>query len=269
MKSLGFVAAREGRAYTAKEKRIREARFEARSSLPASAACVVANGVRETLSSLLGGPVAVRLLEPSVPGPEVWRVILQDARLYRVRGKVADAAVILRPSDAVALAATLFGESHAGIAAQRTLSPIECDVLDRMVGAIAANLAAVCGAREGNCTERVASIRGFVTYFELLVEPAGAGIGIALSRDPSPEAGAPLDVAHLAGVKLTALASLDAGSIEVAGIARLAVGAIVPLAPADLHRCTLVVHGHRFARGSCGVRNDRYAFHVDAIHEAI
>ncbi len=210
----------------------------------------------------------MRLLEPSIPAPPAWRAILRDARLYRIRGSVADAAVVLRPADAVALAAALFGESHAG-AGERPLSPFECDVLDRMVHAIAANLTAVCGPRDGRPLERVAELDGFITYFELFVEePAAARIGIALSRDPSAEARGSLDVEHLAGVRLTTRASLDLGNIEAAAVARLVVGGLVPVDPAELHRCSLSAHGRRLAHGRCGVRNGRFAFYVDA-REAI
>jgi hypothetical protein len=269
VKSLVFAAVPERNGDSTGGKRVRRARFEARSSLPISAACVVANGVRETLTSLLGATVVMRLFEPSIPTPDAWSVILQSARLYRLRGSVADAAVVLRASDAIALAAALFGETHSDTAA-RALSPIECDVLDRMVNAIAANLGAVCGKREGICVERVAAVAGFVTYFELLVEePVTARIGIALSRDPTPEPGASLDLGHLAGIRLEANASLDLGMVEAAIVSRVAVGTILPIAVAPLGRCTLTTYRHRLARGSCGVRNGQLAFSVDALHHAM
>lgn len=244
---------------------VRQARFEARSSLPISAACVVANGIREALSSLLGASVTVRLFEPTIPGPHAWPALLRDARLYRVRGNVADAAVVLRACDAVTLAAALFGEAPATDVVERALSPMECDVLDRMINAIAANLGAVCGAREGFPVERVCALDGFVTYFELLIEePIASRIGIALSREPSPEARGCLEPRHLAAVRLTAVASLDLGRIEAVGVARLAVGSTIPVDPAELHRCRLTAHGRRLAGGSCGVRHGRYAFYADA-----
>jgi flagellar motor switch protein FliM len=259
---LGFtphcddVPAAEGR------KRIRRAKFEPRSALPISAACVVANGVRETLSALLAVPVKVRLFEPSIPSPPAWSAILREARLYRVRGNVADAAVLLRAADALALAAVLFGES--GASAPRPLSPIECDVIDRLVNAIAANLGAVCGARDGYPVERVTAIAGFVTYFEVLVEePIAARIGVALSRDPSAEPRGCVEIGHLTRVRLTAAASIDLGTAPAAEVARLAAGAMVPLSTAQLQRCTLTAQGKRLARGSCGVRNGRYALTVE------
>lgn len=265
MRWLSFSDAFEDRTVTTGAKRLRQVRFEARSSLPIGAACVVANGVRETLGSLLGEAVALRLLAPSIPTPQAWPILLREALLYRLRGNVTDAAVVLRTPDAVALAAALFGESRvAGL--DRALSPIECDLLDRAVNAVAGNLAVVCGTPEGRFVERVAEIRGFVTYFELSIEePVVSRIGIALSRDPLPEARGAFEAGHLAAVKVAAVVSLELGKTEAAAVARLAGGAIVPIDPSELHRCTMSVAGRSVARGTCGIRNGRFAFSVNAM----
>jgi hypothetical protein len=242
-------------------------RFEPRSSLPTTAACVVANGVRETLSSLLGAPASMFLCEPTIPRPHAWLAIVRDALLYRVRGGVADAALVLRAVDAGAIAAAAFGESG-GDLRSRALSPIERDVIDRTANAIAANLTAICGAREGHCVERVASIGGFVTYFELLLEePVSARIGVALSRDPSPEPRGRVDLGHLAPVRISAIGAIDLGTVDARMAASLAPGAVVPLRRTDMQRCSLTAFGRRLARGHCGVRNGRYALTVDAIRE--
>lgn len=265
MKCLGFDALPDSGFGTSGDKRVRAAKFHARSGLPISAGCVVANGVRETLSSLLGAPVGMRLLEPCIPSPQSWHTLLRDARIYRVRGAVADAAVVLRAGDASALAAMLFGEAQIAQPQERRLSPLECDVLDRLVNAFAANLGAVCGARESHSTERVGAITGFATYFELLVtDPLAARIGIALSRDPSPECGAALDIARLSGIRVTVSASLDLGNTSVAAVARLAPGDVLDVSLADLRRCALLAGARGILRGVCGVRNGRYAVAVDA-----
>lgn len=262
MKSLSFVDT-EIRNGAARSKAVRAARFEARSCLPVSAACVVANGVRETLSSILGAPVAMRLFEPSIPSPQAWPVILENARLYRMRGSVADAAIVLRRIDAGTLAAALFGEPHSG--APRELSPLESDVIDRMIVTIAANLSVVCGKRDGAVVERVGAIAGFVTYFELSIEqPVSAGIGVALSRDPIPERGASLDVANLAAIHLRARAMLDLGTVEAAALARIAVGTTLPLTDSAFDHGVIAVDRRRIAGGGCGVRNGQYAIAVDA-----
>ncbi len=259
MKSLSFDAAPQPG-----DGRVRAARFQARSALPVSAACVVANGVRETLTTLLGASIGMRLFEPCIPSPQAWETLLQDARLYRVRGAIADAAVVLRAPDAVALAVTLFGEAQNAPLLERALSPLECDVLDRMVNAVAANFGSVCGARESHSAERVTGIAGFTTYFELLVtDPVAARIGIALSRDPSPDVGATLDAAVLSGVTVTTRASIDLGRSDLAAVVRLKPGSVITFAQMPFHRCVLLAENRGIARGACGVRNGRYAVAVD------
>ncbi|HLY03945.1 MAG TPA: hypothetical protein VKR56_15780 [Candidatus Cybelea sp.] len=248
-------------------RRIRKPVFGPRSALPSSAACVVANGVRETLTSILSSPVEMRLFEPSIPAPPAWPAIVKGAVLYRVRGSIADAAIVLRSADALSLVAALFGEGL--VHRERELSPIERDVLDRTVNAIAAHLGSVCGTRESRCVERVGAIEGYATYFELLVEePVAARIGIALSRDPSPEPRGCIEVGHLAAVSLTARVTLDLGRIPSGEVAGLRAGSTLTFRPHDLQRCALWVHGRSLARGACGVRSGRYSLHVEAVGEA-
>ena len=146
---------------------------------------------------------------------------------------------------------------------ERGLSPIERDVLERLVGAIATNFGTVCGARDGNAIERVRTIDGFVTYFELLVEqPVSARIGIALSRDPSPDRRGSLEVGHLGAVELPVTVTLELGNAKAAEVARLAVGSTLAIDAASLARARLSAHGRQIARGGGGVRNARYAFYV-------
>jgi flagellar motor switch protein FliM len=258
VKSLVF-----GHSVRESHKRVQNARFEERSSLPTGAVCVVASGVRETLSALLRTPVALSLLEPTIPPAPAWSAIVQGAQIYRFRARKADAAIVLRPPDAAALAAAVFGEPQPSGRANRPLSPIEREVIDRVVRAIARSLAAVCGAREGDEIENVGQIEGFVTYFELQLEaPVAARIGIALSSDPSPEPGGQLTLEDLSQVHLAPVASLDLGTVEAETIACLSLGALLPVVALNFHRVTLQLHGRTLARGVCGVRNGRYALTV-------
>lgn len=247
-------------------RRVRRATFGPRSSVPVSAACVVANGVRETLGSLFGSPVVLRLCEPVVPAASAWPAILERAVLYRVRGSLADAIVVLRSPDAAALAAGVFGEPRSAVANDRVLSPLERRIVDRAASAIAAHLASVAGAREGHAVEHLTAAPALVTYFELLIEePVDARIGIALSRDPLPEPRGALDVAHLAGVRLALEASIELGAIETRAVARLAPGAFLPMPARDPLRCRLRLHGRTIANGTCGVRNGRYAVALETV----
>jgi hypothetical protein len=247
-------------------KCVRAIRFGPRSSLPASAACVVANGVRETLTSVFGMPVSMRICEPMIPPPGAWPIIVHDAILYRVRGSVADAVLVLRAVDAVAIASAIFGESAGAISAARELSRIERDVIDRTASAIAANLGAVCGAREAHYAERVGTIEGYVTYFELLLEePVTASIGVALSRDPAPEPRICFELGHLAGVRIVAIGSVELGRVQASAVAGLAPGSMLPVHRSLLNRCALSAAGRPLARGRCGVRNGRFALQVDEL----
>ena len=266
MKYLAFGAATAAGPPCDPRKRIRRAAFQERSSLPTSAACVVANGVRETLAGLIGGPVTLRLLEPVVPSPAAWTAIVTEATVYRVRGNVADAAIVWRAADACALAAAIFGESQESVA--RNLSPLECQVIERVTTSIASNLGAVCGTREGLGPERVAEIAGFVTYFELLLEaPVAARIGIALSREPSSEPRGSFDVSHLAGVGIAGKLVLDLGTMPATAVSGIRAGAVLPFASSVFGRCTLALHGRRVARGSGGISGNSYALAVEAVGE--
>ncbi len=246
-----------------KARRIRAARFEERSSLPASAACVVGNGVRETLTSLLGAAVGVRVLEPAIPSPPAWVAIAREALLYRTRGSVADAAIVLRPRDAAALAAAAFGENRAATDAPRDLSPFEREAVDRAAAAIGTTLQAVCGARERESLELVSTIAGFATYFEILLEPPiDARIGIALSRDPAPEPRGRLALEDLAGILLEPVVTLDVARIRANALATLTPGTIFPLTRAGALHGRLTIGGRQLARGTCGMRDGRYAFAI-------
>lgn len=246
---------------------VRKAIFTPRSALPASAACVVANAIRETLASLFGAPTEIRVFEAAIPTASSWAAITRESLLYRVRGNMADAAIVVRSSDALALVAGLFGEPSCAQSA-RLLSPVELDVLMRTVTAIAVHLGSVCGSREGQAVERVESIEGFSTYFELaLEEPVRARIGIALSRDPSPEPSARVELRHLAAIPLTARARLDLGKLSSRTVAQFRPGALVALRAGQLQRCTLSVGGRVVARGSCGISNGHCALRIEALRE--
>jgi hypothetical protein len=245
--------------------RVRTAWFEERSSLPIAAACLVASGIRETLRSILSLPVTVRLLEPVIPSPEAWSAIARGATMYRFRGSVADAAIVVRASDAAALAAAAFGERPAPAPTDRQLSPIERDVLDRTIAALAGTLNVVCGARERDSVDRVATIGGFVTYFELVLEQSiEARLGIALSRDPESEPRGHLGNDDLADIPLVPAVHVDLVSIDAGALANLSIGTFLPVSRASGFRGHLQIAGQTLARGVCGVLGGRYALAVEA-----
>lgn len=258
MMSLAFSAP----ARPANGRSIREACFKPRSTLTVSAACVVANGIRETLAAVLCAPVTLRLLEPLVPDRAGWDAICGGALLFRTRGSAAEAAFVLRPADASALAFAAFGEPPVE---PRALSPVENEVLLRAVRMLCPALAPVCGPGLSPL-ERILDISGYATYFELLVErPVPVRLGVALSRDPPCLQGAAtLRLADLLDVEIELTAELAGGYLPAAAFLDLRVGADVPMMTRIGEAGLLKVDGLVLARGECGSLRERSALFVSA-----
>lgn len=252
----------ETRAQTVGARLIRRARWRSRSELPVSAACVIANAVRESLAAAIAMPVSLRLLAPVLPSREAWKTIGEGALLYRARGSLADAAFVIRMDDARALAAAAFGEAamHA-----RDLSRVERELLDRLARSLGGALAHACG-RDVAPPERILDISGYTTYFELLLErPVRARLGVALSREPAlPPAGATLRPADLLGVELEVRVQLGKGALPAGAFLDLRPGTIVPMMTKIGEPGVLLTDGTRLARGECGSRGQRSAFAVCA-----
>src|ERR1700733_14559313 len=93
--------------------RIRQARFVRRPGLPVDAACVVANGVREALRTLLGESCAVTIGEPGALDAAAWRSLANDALLFATPGRATDVVFVLGARDARRLVQAAFGEEVA------------------------------------------------------------------------------------------------------------------------------------------------------------
>lgn len=250
MNVLGF--ARHGEVVDG--RRVRRPLFEPRSSLPVSAACVVANGVRETLSALLATASSVRLLEPVIPCEQAWAAIGADAQLYGMRGPLGDAALILRTRDALALAAAAFGEPPGD---GRELSALERDVVSRALAALGACLSSVCG-RDAAPFERVPDVRRYVTYFEVLVErPVQLRLGVALSRDPVVRGSGRLGLDDLMDVEIELAVEFARGAIDAAEFLDVHSGVNVPLQTRIGEPALLTASGRILAQGECGTLGER------------
>ena len=244
-------------------RHIRNARFSERSLLPSSAACLVAGGVREALSALVGTSVQVRVTEPMLPSPQAWLAIAHDATIYRVPGRVADAAILVRSGDALALAGSAFGEPAGD---PRPLSSIERTVLERAMAALAAHVATLCGTRDGAAAlQPVRELVGFSTYFELLVEgPSSYRIAVALSRDPQPPPGARLRIEDLGEVEVEVAVAMHVAPIGPRDLLELEPGAFLPMMkPAAPFDADAHLAGWPLAYGEGGVSGARYALVLD------
>jgi hypothetical protein len=243
-------------------RRVRSLTFDDRSMLPVSAACVVASGVREALSALLGETVTLKLYEPAIPNAAAWNAIVRDAIVYRMRGAIVDAAVIVRPEDAAGLAAAAFGERDVRHTA---LSALERTVLERIVRAIAAQCSPICGTAAELAVDLQPDARTLRTFFELQVErPLRARIGIALSRDPLPESQPGLGIDDLLELDVELSVRVDVGIHAAGQIAALEPGSILPI-PERALRGTALLAGRPLAVGECGVHGQHFALAIDRI----
>ncbi len=242
---------------------VRSKAFRRRSGLPLGAACVVANGVREQLSQLLATELDVELIEPAIPGAEERRILVAGATIVRVRGRVCDGFVIVRPSDARRLVALAFDESER--LERDPLSDIERTTLERIIAALVPLCNSLCGTlgasvRENN--ERAAC--DMQTYFEVrTAPPARVAIGFALACDPAEEIGERLGLDALRDVELDGIVDFGAGRVSIPAFSRLAIGTTLALdsplaAPGSLRFGDIV-----FARGTCGVASGRSAIVLD------
>lgn len=242
---------------------VRRQAFRRRSGLPLGAACVVANGVREQLSQLLAADLDVELIEPSIPGAEERRILVAGATIVRVRGRVCDGFVIVRPADARRLVALAFDESER--LERDPLSDIERTTLERIVAALVPLCNSLCGTlglsvRENN--ERAAC--DMETYFEVRTSaPVRVAVGFALACDPVEEVGERLCLDALRDVELDGIVDFGAGRVSIPAFSRLAVGTTLaldsPLAAPGRLRFGDVV----FARGTCGIAGGRSAIVLD------
>ena len=239
-------------------RRVRPSLFERRSSLPVSAACVVANGVRESLGAAFGSPVPVRLLEPVLPDPAAWQHILGGARIFAVRGTLAEAALIFRPTDALTLACGVFGERPPQA---RPLSAIENQVLARIAGTLAGCLSTVCGPLQE--VRPMSQPPAFLTFFELIIDRSpGARIGIAMASEPGPQRVGNLRIADLLDVEIEVTVECARGVIEAGALLALQPNTIVPMNTKVGASGSLKVGGRVVARGECGALSETHAFVV-------
>jgi len=256
MKTLGFAR----RSCVVNRLRVRPSFFRSRSMLPVSAACLVANSARQTLSDLFGSVVSLKLLEPVVPDGAGWNSIGADALVFAVRGAHSDAAIVLRPHDALALACAALGERTES---PRGLSTIETELAARIASALCGSLSAVCGVRDPRQIDRRKTLEGYLTYFELIVEePVSARIGIALSREPQSQSAPGLSISDLHEIDVRLGVEIAQGLLPATALCSLRPGDVFKLDSALGEAARLWAGGAVVARGQCGNLGARRAFAI-------
>jgi hypothetical protein len=250
--------------------RVRRLRFVPRSSIPLAAACVVANGIRETLRELLGEPCEMVLGEPAALDGAAWGLLARDALLYLTHGRQTDVVLVLPRTDARRLVLRAFGEGEA--LPDAACSALELHALERIAARCSAACDPLCAERRGGSRAvQPHDVPACSAYVDLRVSaPLRLTLGVAIVRDlPDPGPSGALAPAALEPVALEARAVFAEGTIDAAAFVALRPGDVVKLetkvgAPASLN-----VAARPLATGVPGLVGARSAFLVRDVAGAL
>jgi flagellar motor switch protein FliM len=236
---------------------VRAISFAARSSLPLSAACLVANGVREAVSRLLATDVDVDVTEPAMPSSEHRRRLVADATIVRVRGRLSDGFLVVRPSDARRLVALAFGEDERP--GDDPLSAIERATLERILYALVPLCNTLCGTLGPAALETSdRATSDIATYFEVrTIASVPIAIGFAIGSDPAEPLSERITLDDLAEVEIEGRVEFARGTLSVPAFSRLAPGTTVALDTPLSAPGVLRFGDVAFARGVCGASEGR------------
>ena len=245
---------------------VRQARFVPRPTLPVDAACVVANGVREGLRTLLGEVCTVTIGEPVALDAAAWRSLVHDALLFATPGRATDVVFVLAARDARRLVAAAFGEQPG--AEEGAWSTLEAGAIERIVARCANAIEALCVERRGpTSTVEAARVPRAVAYFDVRVAaPVALTLGVGIGRDlPETPPLATLSPATLGEVSVDVRVVLGRAALPVPRLLELRVGSVVTLGTKVEGEGELNVAGQRIAFGTCGLRQGRTAFEVRSV----
>jgi flagellar motor switch/type III secretory pathway protein FliN len=246
--------------------RVRATRFVPRAGLPVDAACVVANGIREGLRTLLGEACAVTIGEPVAIDAPAWRSLVHDALLFATPGRATDVVFILAARDARRLVAAAFGEESGSD--RGSWSALEAGAVERIVARCANACEALCVERRGPTTMVAATaVPRSVAYFDVrIASPVELTVGVGIVRElPETPPPATLSRSALGAIPVQVRAVLGRGSIPLPRLLELRPGMLVPLGTKVEGEGELNVAGQRIGLGTCGLRDGRAAFEVRSI----
>jgi flagellar motor switch/type III secretory pathway protein FliN len=248
--------------------RVRRLRFAPRASIPVEAACVVANGIRETLRELFGETCELVLGEPTALGATAWSLLAGDALLFLTRGRQTDIVLVLPQRDARRLVLRAFGEGEAPGAAplpDAACSALELHALERIAERCAAAFDPLCAERRTRSRAVGAhDVPACAAYFDVRVHaPVALTLGIGIVRDlPDPGPSGALSARALEPVTVEARAVFAEGTMDAAAFVALRPGDVVELGTKVGAPACLNLGGRRLATGVPGVVASRTAFLV-------
>ena len=246
---------------------VRRARFISRASIPLGAACLVANGIRETLRELFGERCEVTLGEPVAIGPEAWATLKGDAYCFLTCGRQTDVVMVVPASHAGLLVQRAFGESEA--LAAHALSALEMHALERIAARCATTFDPLYAERHGS-SQRIAAndVPQCSAFFDLRVgAPVAIEIGIGIVRNlPDPGPAQPFPATLLSGVPIELRAEFAAGTIDARTLLHLAPGDVVHLSTQVGAPSSLKIADTYIATGTGGIAGGRYSFEIQAMN---
>jgi flagellar motor switch/type III secretory pathway protein FliN len=249
---------------------VRRARFVPRASIPLGAACLVANGLRETLRELFGEHCELTIGEPAAIGPDAWNTLSREAHCFLTCGRQTDIVLVVPHGHARTLVLRAFGEGEPLGAS--TLSTLELHAVERIAARCAAAFDPLCAERRG-ASQRVdaRAVPACVAYFDVRVQlPVALEIGIGIVRElPDPGPTGAFSAAHLARVPVEVRAEFARGTIDFATLLRLAPGDVVRLESQVDAATSLKIGGRAFASGTAGVAGGRYSCEVRFVQQSM
>jgi flagellar motor switch/type III secretory pathway protein FliN len=245
---------------------VRSARFVPRTSIPVSAACLVANGLRETLRELLGERCELTIGEPAAIGPDAWATLSREALCFLTYGRQTDIVLVVSNDHARTLVLRAFGEGE--VFGAPALSALELQAVERIAARCASAFDPLCAERRGT-SQRVSApaLPTCVAYFDVRLQtPIAIEIGVGIVRElPDPGPAGRFPASHLACVPVDVRAEFASGTIDIATLLGLERGDIINLETQVGAAAALKIGDRYFASGSGGVSGGRYSFEVHTV----
>jgi Type III flagellar switch regulator (C-ring) FliN C-term len=250
-------------AFGAASGRVRRLRFVPRASIPVEAACVVANGIRETLRELFGASCELVIGEPAALDAAAWSLLARDALLFLTRGRRTDIVLVLPQRDARRLVLRAFGEGET--LPDGACSALELHALERIAARCAAAFDPLYAERhDGPRAVGAHEVPACAAYFDVRVHaPLALTLGIGIVRDlPDPAPAGALEPRALDSVTVEARAVFAEGAIGAAEFVKIQPGTVLRLDTKVGSPAFLNVGERRLATGVPGVIASRTAFLV-------
>jgi flagellar motor switch/type III secretory pathway protein FliN len=236
---------------------VRRLRFSARSSIPLDTACLVANGLRETLRDVFDDACELVVGEPCAITADAWRVLTTDALLFVTSGRQTDIVLVIGRADARRLVLRAFGEgaapSSSPIGSEDACSALEVQAIERIAARCAMSFDALCAQRSGpSRAVAFADVPSCAAYFDVRVHaPVALTLGIAIVRAlPEPGPAGRLAPRTLDDVPIALDVTLASTSIAAAEMLGWQIGDVVAF-PSRLGADAMLRAGGRVI--ACGV----------------